>query len=692
MKMRNNFGEKSIRDSRLTERIDLDRKIYIREKVTDDLTFRVLSTFVFVLPLFVIPGVFYYIPLAKAVLLKAVASILLIAWAYYIVTTRRLRWHSTPLDLPVFLFAAVIIVASLLAFNPLTSIVGSWSERFEELPSWIAYLVLLIAAINYQGKFKRIATICKALVAGSVVVSLYGIFQRFGYDFTRFAWTQELRSSATMGNPIILGAYLVMVVPVALGLMLSSRFKEEKVFWGISAAVAGLTTIFTGSRGAWLGSLAGLAVFLLLLAWKGYASRHRRELVVLGAAFLLIIFVSLYAGGVLGGAASPVKRANAALVGGGSIATRLSIWRSSLRMIADRPLLGWGFENFRDFFGMYREERHAVLTQGRVIADRPHNQILYLAFAAGPLAVLIFIWMVLVFARAVLRILKDRAEKSGEETLLLIGLVASVFAYLVQEEFSFSVPAVTPIFWLILGFGLNPALHGQTTNRSRRSITTRIAWLLSATALVLSLILIIPSGLSLAADYYYYQGLGRVSTEGELPAIDSYKQAIRLNPLKGQYRLSLSRAYRRLAYDTDNPVWLRRALPVLNKGIELEPASPDLYFALAEIYYAGSDLAGISDYTLAKRWALAGLRRLPQSEDGRIILAESLIGEGRYDQALEELVAVLNRAPLETRGLVAAGKAMLGKGDMDTAALFFKRALQINPGYSEARRLLSQIQ
>lgn len=674
------------------EKVDIERKIYMREKMIDDFTFRVLAIFSFVLPIFVIPGIFYYIPLAKAALLKITASVFLLVWAYYTVSTRRIRWRSTLLDLPLLLFAGVMALSSVFALNPTASLLGSWSERFEELPSWIAYLVIFVAAVNYQGKLKRVATISKSLVAGSVVVSLYGIFQRFGYDLTRFGWAQQMRSSATLGNPIVLGAYLNLVIPIALALTLAAKYKEEKIFWGLSATLAGLTLIFTGSRGGWLGGIVGLLAFLAILFWRRLLLSYRKELVSMAFVLLLTILVGFYAGSRVGGVAAPVTRIEATRAEQGSLATRFSIWRSSLRMIGDRPLLGWGFENFRDLFGVYREERHVLLTQGRVLADRPHGQLLYIAFATGFAGLLAFLWLIFAFTGAIFRRTSAGDDQSQEQSLLFTGLVAAAVAYLAQEQFSFSVPAVAPIFWLTIGLSLNPSLQEQALNRIYHSIPAKMSYLLALTSTALAFVLVATSALALGADFNYYKGLTAVKMEGDQEAVRYYEKAIRLNPLKGEYRLSLARAYRRLAYASENPIWLKRALPILKRGIRLEPQSPDLYFALAEIYYAGSNLASVSDYTLAIQWAKEGLERLPHSEDGRTLLAESLIGEGNYDQALEELRTVLNHSPLETKALFAAGRAMLGKGDKATAALFFKRTLQINPSFEEARRALRQIE
>ena len=66
----------------------------------------------------------------------------------------------------------------------------------------------------------------------------------------------------------------------------------------------------------------------------------------------------------------------------GTGATRLVIWEATLRLIAQRPVLGWGEDTFLAEFPAVRPLRLMQLDSSGY-PDRPHNAWLYLAYAGG---------------------------------------------------------------------------------------------------------------------------------------------------------------------------------------------------------------------------------------------------------------------------------------------------------------------
>jgi O-antigen ligase len=620
-------------------------------------------------------------------LLKVTASLLVVVWVFYAASTKRIRWKSSVVSVPLSLFVLAIILSSVFSVAPLNSLLSSWGERFEEVPTWLSYIVIFLAALSFHGKPKKTENILKALVAGSVVASFHGIFQRFGYDLIRLGWADQMRSSAFLGNPIVLGGYMAMVIPIALGLALASKFSEEKVLWGVAGGLASLTLVFTLSRGAWIGAAAGVLVFgLILLKEREY---RRRALIL-----MLVVVTAVSLGYLLSSAIklgpSVLTRISEPSTSEGSLATRLSIWRTSLRMIAERPGQPWGFENFRNYFSNYREEIHVRLTQGRVLPDRPHNQLIYIAFATGALGLLSYLWLIVVFLWQAIRRIKENGSVSNKKMVpLLAGLMAATAAYLVQEQFSSSLPAITPLFWMLAGLLISPSLAADEHNRNRYGYKVRRTVLAVLAGTILAIVLLVSTGLITYADFNYYQGL-KVSIAGESPlrAEKWFEKAIRLNPLKGEYRLALGRMYRRFAYETENPVWVEKAVEVYRAGIKYDPASPNLYFGLGEAYYAYSFLRNESDYTLAKQYLIQGLLRLPYSEDGRVLLAETLIQEGNLDEAFRQISLVLGYSPSDFRALYTMGILLERRDDLSSAASYFQRALEINPGSIEVREKL----
>ncbi len=180
-----------------------------------------------------------------------------------------------PLVLPVVLFLATTLLSTSLSVLPAHSLWGSY-ERAQGFFTTLAYGTVffsLLAALRQQEQLERLLQI---VLITSIPVTLYGTAQHFGWD--PLVWEKEIegRVSGNMGNPIFLGAYLIMVVPVTLAEMLRRYMKFRSSpgsrVWNVAALLLLLILLglqvscilFTQSRGPWLGLLCGISFFILL--------------------------------------------------------------------------------------------------------------------------------------------------------------------------------------------------------------------------------------------------------------------------------------------------------------------------------------------------------------------------------------------------------------------------------------------
>ena len=113
-----------------------------------------------------------------------------------------------------------------------------------------------------------------ALIVSCSGISLYGLIQ---YVWQKNAaenmseWVDEKmfgfiggRAIATLENPNMLSVYLITVIPIAfMALIVLARTFRERVLAFLGLGVTGLCLIFTWSRGAWLGMLLSMMVFII---------------------------------------------------------------------------------------------------------------------------------------------------------------------------------------------------------------------------------------------------------------------------------------------------------------------------------------------------------------------------------------------------------------------------------------------
>ncbi|WP_302138759.1 PglL family O-oligosaccharyltransferase [Halomonas alkalicola] len=163
------------------------------------------------------------------------------------------------------------------------------------------------------------------------------------------------------------------------------------------------------SRSGWLGATIGVALVLVHL-WRLERTRFKQWASALMAGVMLAVVVSLTAGE--GG------RSAEAITSQG---LRPQVYEHSLRMIAEKPVAGWGYGRFQhDFLHSHADWRTAEegRTPLRENYAHPHNELLYWGIEGGLLPVLALLAFALwVGWRVIAR------GPSGEKWLLLALLV-----------------------------------------------------------------------------------------------------------------------------------------------------------------------------------------------------------------------------------------------------------------------------
>lgn len=186
---------------------------------------------------------------------------------------------GTPLVLPAFLLAGVYLGSTLLSVAPAISLWGSHT-RLQGTFTLLSYLALFFSLLGVMRKWEQLDLLWNVLILTSIPVSSYGLLQHFHVD--PVPWSGEggasvsLRVVSTMGNPIFLGAYLIMVLPMTLarvieGLSIWLHQRQRSisviVFVFLYSSVIGLQLLcllFTQSRGPLLGLFGGIYMFIFI--------------------------------------------------------------------------------------------------------------------------------------------------------------------------------------------------------------------------------------------------------------------------------------------------------------------------------------------------------------------------------------------------------------------------------------------
>lgn len=405
----------------------------------------------------VLPSTFFpfigakYFAFRGLVSLAAIAAIL--GWAF----------ESNPLSLrerfgPVFrspvgigfvLLTAALLLATAFAYDPMTAF---WSnfERAEGSFQFLHYLLffVLAAGLLTERKHWKMMMTMSLIAAGGV--ALYGVCAAI--DPTAFvgpygaiegnAWARLIsgeRFQGSLGNAAYVTTYFAFIAVYIAWLWAGAKTRLRSALLAIPAlAIAGFFFAISGTRGTFLGLLAGLGVGALYYAWRERRARRWVLSALLVGAIAFSGLLVMRNNPVVAGL--PGARLLQLDFGQVTAQTRFWTWNSAWKGFLDRPVFGYGPENFTVAFDRHFDSRHFIPgQQSETWFDRAHNIVLdYLATtgAVGLLAWLAFIVLLFVQIR---RVIRADVLRPVQETLL----VAAPVMYIVQSMFLFD---VLPIF------------------------------------------------------------------------------------------------------------------------------------------------------------------------------------------------------------------------------------------------------
>lgn len=247
----------------------------------------------------------------------------------------------------------------------------------------IRFYLASVALLLYL-KAKHINRLIQAVALIAVFWSLDAIFQYFvGVDLIGRA-SYEGRLNGIFGeHHVKLGPVLALLLPIT---MIALRKQHSLLRW-LSTLIIIITIILSGTRSAWV-----MMVFTLLAYWFHHVKKRRFQL-LLKAGFVATLMVgSLWF-------VSPefqqrVNRTLSVFDGTSAglnhaLAERLSIWKTSWRMIEDHPINGVGAHAFRKAYPEFAS-KDSVLNQNGGVGNHAHHWVLEIMTDTGLIGLILF--------------------------------------------------------------------------------------------------------------------------------------------------------------------------------------------------------------------------------------------------------------------------------------------------------------
>ncbi len=501
------------------------------------------------------------------------AAICALAAASILTVSRTSAARCRPDERAIVVTVAALVLACGLVVSAVVNGVASSlygvHGRYQGLVSWAMLFVVACAGLRVGKDATRVVARVAALAA--LVESIVVIAQL----------ASRAGVTGSMGNPVIVGSWLATAAAMAAAAAIAERERSWRALLVAASGVSVLALGIVGSRGAWVGVLAGGITALI-------ASRKRRGLfaVALLAAVFLIVAGALATGG------EAREKLDVRLLGRGSAAARLEIWRGTLALIADEPLLGVGPGRFLYAFPRYEPVEHARIEGPDVRADQAHGLLLQTAAEAGiPAAVAL---TVILGAALSSGIAGARVRDAGS-FVALVGLAAftgqALFGVYSSEVYAFGA--------LLVGMLLGGS--GGKRHRAREDAAGPSEGWSGSVRVGLSGLAFLAAFASLwwmTADASYTRGLAAFERQDLAVAAMLHERAIARIPMDDVYRVALADGAL-----FERGALLQRASRAIDEGLRLEPASFDLALARARVLRA----AGADPGEVARAYARAAM-------------------------------------------------------------------------------------
>jgi O-antigen ligase len=267
-----------------------------------------------------------------------------------------------------------------------------------------------------------------------------------------------------------------MLTPLPLALILARGARKESwLFYGFAAAVMGMSIFVSLSRGGMVSLIAGIAFATVMSArrsMKAERSARRsflmRRVGVAAALAIAILFGVFWIGAekLVNRAAQSIDQMKENPDHQGSLFYRQEIWKDTLKMFSERPILGAGLGAYEAVFPMYA--RH----DGTFVVNYAHNDYLQALTDAGVVGGALALAFIVLIFRAVARGLASEDPLLGA---LALGCGAGVFSLLTHSLFDFNLQIPSNALLFLFLSAVLASIAESADKRERKGEVSRTA-------------------------------------------------------------------------------------------------------------------------------------------------------------------------------------------------------------------------
>lgn len=383
------------------------------------------------LPLVFVPKVIFPFVFSKLLFFQILIGLTFPAYLVLIWLEPKLRPRWTPLYAAIVAYFVAVLMSVIFAVDPLRAWWGN-QERMNGLFTllhFLAWLTMMTSLLRTWEQWRKI--LLYEIILSGVMASV-ALLQ---IPFPKLLlFPAGPRVGGLLDNPIYMAAYQIFNL-FFIGLVWMKGVSKSTKAWLVAIAILDIGAFIAAqSRGALLGLFAGLFVFAVVYV---ILKKNRRVTIAMGVilATLAISYGVLYAArGTSFVQNSVLNRFTSLNV---TTETRFIAWKIAWQGFLERPLTGWGFDDFHILFNDKYNPESLRYGYYETWFDRSHNTVMDALAMTGLFGFLTYFGIFGALFYSTYRAYKKRWVDAS---------IASVFfalpvAYFFQNLFVFDQPA-----------------------------------------------------------------------------------------------------------------------------------------------------------------------------------------------------------------------------------------------------------
>lgn len=368
------------------------------------------------IPLYIENNFIYPDVTGKNFAFRIIVDVVFAAWLILALCEAKYRPKISGIVLSFAMLLIVMFFANVFGVDPYSSF---WSN-LERMDGYITlvyaflYMLLLSSVLQSKQIWSWLLDISLAI---AVLIAFYGLAE--------FA-ISESRLVGTLGNAGYLAIYMLFHVFFAIWRFLESKSIGGKIIYASIIPLFSFVLFETGTRGTFIGLVVGVMVMSTYIAIFNQYFFVSRKFVMTASVLLFASAGTFFVLKDINVIKSDERLVRIANISMEDLDDRIIIWGIAWKGIKEKPLLGYGQNNFNYVYNKYYDPR---LFEAQWF-DRTHNIILEWLIAGGFLGLFaylsIFAWCAWYL---LLRPMLNKEDNSFTtlERGLLLGMLAAYF-------------------------------------------------------------------------------------------------------------------------------------------------------------------------------------------------------------------------------------------------------------------------